>query len=82
MLQRREELFEMAEEMGVEILNAKCKDDSHIEAIHILNPDMEALEKAIFDASDMFPAVVIHSRQTWIYKTSLDKVEVKQKLLA
>ena len=82
-MQRKKELFEMAAEYGVKIINAKSSKDSSQVAIHLLNPDLDALEMAIFDAdSKMFPAVVIHSRQTWPYSTDKEKAEVEDSLLA
>lgn len=83
-MQRKNELLEMATDMGIAVLNAKDVSDANKTAIHLLNPDMDALEDAIFRADKhMFPAIVIHSRQTWPYKTSIEQVEVDQdKLLA
>ena len=82
-MKRHKELLENAEEMGIEIFNAKNKNDSQREGVHVLNPDMEALEDAVWEAEkNSFTMVIVHNRQTWSYGTNLDRVEVGQKLLA
>ena len=82
-MNERDELFELAEDMGIDILNARTKDDAKIIAIHLLNPDMRALEDAIFQAEkDLFTVIMIHNKQTWPFNINKEKVESGQKLLA
>jgi hypothetical protein len=82
-MQRKQELFEMATDIGIKIINARTKDDANVSAIHILNPDMESLEDAIWSASrEGFDTVMIHSRQTWPIEFKKEKFEKNAKLLA
>ena len=82
-MKRRNELFETAEELGIEIVNARTKNDANIAGLHLLNPDMDELEHAIFTVeTSSFNIIVIHSRQTWIYDLNKQTVEVGHKLLA
>lgn len=63
---RREELFELAHENGIKIIQAKSKDDQYTVAIHLLNPSLDEVEGALDRAMrDLFPAIVIHSHLTW-----------------
>ena len=83
-MQRKNEIFEMAEEMGIEIVNARTdRDSSMLVAIHLLNPDMQALEDSVFEAeTNGYNFIVIYSKQTWPFNTNKEKVESIQKLLA
>lgn len=83
-MQRKNELMEMASDMGISVVNAKNPEDGNKTAIHILNPDMDALENAIHDADHKcFNTIVIHSKQTWPYRHTIEKVEAdNDKLLA
>ena len=82
-MKRRNELFETADEMGIEIVNARTKNDAYKVAIHLLNPVMDDLERAIFMAEQNgFNTIVIHSRQTWAYNVNTTVIEVGEKLLA
>lgn len=63
---RRQELFDVAHELGIKIVVAQTKQDSNRIAIHLLNPNLDALEDAINVAErDSFPAIVIHSNKTF-----------------
>lgn len=59
-MNRRQELFDMAHDMGINILIAKETDRNAI-GIHLLHPDLDALEDALMVAErDNFPAIYIH----------------------
>lgn len=83
-MQRKNDLLEMAADMGIKIVNAKAKEDGFIEAIHLLNPTFIQLEDAILQAhnSGIYTAIVIHNQQTWTYKLSVEKIEVAPRLMA
>lgn len=82
-MNRKSELLEMATEMGIKIVNANGEYDTNMSCIHLLNPNFDVLEDAIIKADHrMLSAIVIHSKQTWPYKQSVESVEVEQKLLA
>ena len=69
---RRQELFDFAHEIGVKVINAKSKDDNQKIAIHLLNPNLDALEDALCVAErDQFSMIVIHSNETWGAKLDL-----------
>lgn len=57
---RREQLFKKAAELGIKIKVATEADRNAI-GIHLLHPDLDALEDALIVAErDMFPAIYIH----------------------
>lgn len=64
---RRQELFDIAHQLGIKVINAhNVPNPRKLIAIHLLNPDLDALEDALQVAErDMFPAIVLHSNQTW-----------------
>lgn len=63
---RRDELFDMAAEIGVQIKIAKTTKDSQAIAIHLLNPEIDEVASALETAErDMFPTIMIHTELTW-----------------
>lgn len=59
-MNRREDLFDLANELGIKIINAKESDKTNI-GIHLLAPDLDDLEDALQVAErDMFPAIYIY----------------------
>lgn len=83
-MQRKNELLDMAKDMGIKILNAKTKEDGYLEAIHLLNPTFNQLEDAIFQAHNagIYSTIIIHNQQTWAYKLTVEKIEVAPRLMA
>lgn len=75
-MNRRDELFELASELGIEIKIAKNLKDQNRIAIHLLNPDLDELEDALQTAErDMFPTIVIHTVKTWPAAVLLREVQ-------
>jgi urease accessory protein UreE len=63
---RREELFDLAHELGIRVLNAQSGADKFEVAIHLLYPNLDALEDALQVAErDNFQMIYIHNSQTW-----------------
>lgn len=63
---RRENLFEQANEAGIRVINAQSKKDAYRVAIHLLEPDCDELEDALYRADrDLFNTIVVHTQQTW-----------------
>jgi len=82
-MKRKNDIFKAAEKLGIEILNAKTKEDGKRTAIHLLNPELNDLEDAVYEAeAKEMVMIVIHNRSTWSHSISVEKVEVDQKLLA
>jgi len=83
-MQRKNDLLEMATDMGIKIVNAKSKEDGFIEAIHLLNPTFNQLEDAIFQAHNggIYSTIIVHNQQTWAYKINVEKIEVAPRLMA
>jgi hypothetical protein len=80
-MQRKNDIMEIAQGFQIKVLTAKEVTDNQLVGIHVLNPDFDALEDAVFEANDNgFEAIVIHSRQTWIHKATVDKVRVIARL--
>jgi hypothetical protein len=80
-MQRKNDIMEMAQDLQIKVLTAKEAADSQMVGIHVLNPDLDALEDAIFEADGHgFEAIVIHSKQTWTHKATVDKVRVTTRL--
>jgi hypothetical protein len=59
-------LLDPVEESEICVVKAKSKADATMQAIHLLNPSDEELERAKDDAfSQGFPRIVIHTKRTW-----------------
>jgi len=70
---RRQDLIDLAAELGIQIKVAKESDRNAI-GIHLLHPDLEALEDALQVAErDMFPAIYIHRGNPRSFSQSLIK---------
>lgn len=62
----RHELFEIAAEMGIKIKIAQKVKDQNAIAIHLLNPEIDEIERALERAErDMFETIMIHTELTW-----------------
>lgn len=65
-MSRRQELFDMAHEIRIRVINAQKPLDANKIAIHLLNPSLDELEDALFQAEkDLFPTIVLHTVKTW-----------------
>lgn len=63
---RRQELFDVAYELGIQVVQAQSVKDKNRIAIHILNPNLNDFKDALHVAErDGFKAIVIHSNKTW-----------------
>lgn len=59
-------LIKAANEMGIEVMKARNSKDAQAIGVHLLNPTVDELARAVDVAErDMFPRVVIHNARTW-----------------
>lgn len=65
-MNRRDQLFEHAYELGIKVINSRTEADRNKIAIHLLNPTLDDLESALETAQkDMFKLIVLHTIKTW-----------------
>jgi hypothetical protein len=71
MKNRKLELIEIANDLGIKVIEAKNKKDNGRQGIHLLNPDQSRFEDAICVAErDGFETIVLHSNATWHKKAA------------
>lgn len=69
MIDKNQNLLNLAKNNGIKILTAKTEKDCNRVAIHLNNPTSAEIEEAIYRATtDLFETIVIHTALTWPFE--------------